>query len=123
MPITNNATVNPTTTYKTYGPATRGYADSNTYVFPSVAASGVCTLPEIENLPAIFAVSSTGTSLQPVGIVAVTAASTLLVTGATANLSATGGANILVPAVSSGILTFTANSTWTARDIVVTRIG
>jgi hypothetical protein len=123
MPITNNATINPTTTAKTYGPATRGLGDSNTYVFPALGASGVCTLPEIENYPAVFAVAGTGATLQPCGIVTVTAAGVLVVGGATANLNTTAGANVLVPAVASGILTLTANSTWTARDIVVTRIG
>jgi len=123
MPITNNATVNPTTTYKTFGPGTRGCGDSNTYVFPALAASGVCRLPEIENYPAIFAVAGTGTTNQPCGIVTVTAAGALIVGGATSNLNASAGANVLVPAVASGLLTLTAHSTWTARDIVVTRIG
>jgi hypothetical protein len=56
-------------------------------------------------------------------MVHVTAAGALVLSGASANLSATAAANVLVPAVASGILTLTANATWTARDITVTRIG
>ena len=123
MPIVNNASINPTTTATTYGPGLRGYADAKSYVFPALAASGVCTLPQIENYPAVFAVSGTGTSNQPVGTVHVTAAGALVLSGASASLNATAGANVLVPAVASGVLTLTANATWTARDIVVTRVG
>ena len=123
MPINGNATINPFSTAAAFGPGTRDYGDSNSYVFKALAASGVCTLPKIENFPAIFAVAGTGTSLQPVGFVTVTAAGNLIVSAATANLSTSAGANVLVPAVASSILTLTANSTWTARDIVVTRIG
>lgn len=123
MPIVNNASVNPTSTAASYGPGLRGYGDANSYVFPALAASGVCTLPAIETYPAVFTVSSTGSSLQPVGTVHVTAAGNLVLSGASANLSTTAGANVLVPAVASGVLTLTANATWTARDIVVTRIG
>jgi hypothetical protein len=123
MPINNNASVNPTSTVETYGPSTRDYADANTYVFKALAASGVCTLPKIETYPAAFVVSGTGTTNQPVGMVHVTAAGTLVLSGASASLATAAGANVLVPAVSSGILTLTANATWTARDITVTRVG
>lgn len=123
MPINNNGSINPTSTVETFGPATRDYADANTYVFKALAGSGVCTLPKIENYPAAFVVSSTGASAQPVGVIHVTAAGTLVLSGASANLATVAGANVLVPAVSSGVLTLTANATWTARDIAVTRVG
>lgn len=123
MPINGNATINPFSTAVTYGPGTREYGDSNSYVFKALAASGVCTLPRIENFPAMFSVLGTGTTSQPVGFVTVTAAGNLIVSAASANLSTTAGANIIVPAVSNGVLTLTANATWTPRDIVVTRVG
>ncbi len=124
MPINGTATINPFSTATTYGPATRDYGDANSYVFKSLAAGGVCTLPRIENFPAVFMVAGSGTSAQPAGIVAVTAAGQLVVTGATANLATAAASNVLVPAVASGVLTLTANATtWTSRDIVITRIG
>lgn len=123
MPINGTNTINPFSTAAAYGPGTRDYGDANTYVFKSVAASGTCVLPKIEVFPAIFAVAGSGTANQPAGLVVATASGTVIVTGATANLSTTAGADVLRPTISSGVVTFTANATFTTRDIVVTRIG
>lgn len=115
---------NPTSTVESYGPALRGSgADSNSYVFSAVSSSTAVSLPKIETYPATFVVSSSGSSNQPCGFVHATSSSTLVVSGATGNLSTTPSANVLVPSISNGILTFTANATFTARDIFVTRVG
>jgi hypothetical protein len=123
MAVINNGTVNPLSTVEPYGPDTRGpQGQSNSYIFTAVEDDAV-SLPKIESYPAMFSIIGTGTSLQPAGFVTVTAAGNLVVSGATANLSTSAGANILVPSVSGGVLTLTPNATFTARDIVVTRIG
>jgi len=124
MAVINNGTVNPTSTYKTYGPDTRGPAGmENSYIFKDVGPSVPFSLPEIESFPALFAVVGSGATLQPIGLVAVTNASTFVLIGATANLNTTAGANVLDPTISNGVLTFTPHPTFTTRDIVITRIG
>ena len=123
MPITNTANINPTSTAAAYGPGTRGGPGTGeTYIFPAVGASAVKTLPKLESYPAMFAICSTGTSNQVSGFVTVTAASNVAISGGV-NLSGTAGSNVLVPTAVAGVLTLTANGTFTSRDIHVTRIG
>lgn len=125
MPIINNAHVNPLTTYKTFGPDTRGPqgGDSNSYVFKDVAAGATVSLPAIETYPATFVVCSSGGANHTSGIVTVHGAAAISLIEIS-NFAASAASNKVVPSAAGGVLTLTPNATtFTTRDIVVTRIG
>lgn len=105
------STLNPTSTTVVFAPDFRGET-LNVYVTPTLAASGTAVLPKIETFPCSFLVTQQGDSVANSRHGVVTAHSASVVTAFGTNVSTTAGAQVIVPSISSGVITLTANATF-----------
>lgn len=120
------ATINPMSTVSAYAPDFRGEAN-NQYTTPVLAASSSVTLPAIETFPAIFLISQEADSAanSRCGFIVAHSASKISANGGQ-NVSTTAGAQVIVPTISSGVVTLTSNATFGAvaggKGVTVIRI-
>ena len=116
--------INPTTTYEAYAPSFRG-ENQNVYVTPALAASGTAVLPKIDTFPATFLVTCQGDSVANSRHGFVTALSASVVVAQGTNVSTTAAAQTIVPSISSGVITLTANATFGGgtTPVYVTRVS
>ncbi len=122
MPITySSAPANPTTTVATVLPSdlVRDNPINNLYATKSVAASGTFVLPWTFAAGSIIDVAATNATNVVYGRIIVLSASAITVAAAS-GLSTTAGANVLVPSISSGVVTLTANATFTTTTVNAT---
>ena len=121
------ASINPMSTAAAYAPDFRGES-SNLYVTGTLAASGTVVLPKIETFPASFVVTQLANNAANSRHGVMTALSASLVVAHGTNVSTTAAGQTIVPSISSGVITLTANSTFTdagagAQPVYVNRIS
>jgi hypothetical protein len=129
MPNSTNQTINPLSTVAAYAPDFRGEA-TNLWQTATLAASAAVTLPAIETFPAVFAVSSQGNAVATCrgGLIIAHSASIVSVTGATnMNQGSPSGTDDIGVTISSGVITLTAQATFTnpgtVQPVYVKRIA
>ena len=107
------ASLNPLSTVAAFAPDFRGEA-KNAWQTPVLAADAAVTLPKIESYPAVFSITSEASTAADsrAGIVCALSASKLVILAGTKVASAA-AANTIVPTISSGVITLTANATFT----------
>lgn len=112
-PMANTVTsLNPLSTAAAFAPNFRGEAE-NMWQTPVLAASGTVTLPKIETFPAVFSITSEADNEANSrgGIIcALTASKIIILAGKLVATAA--AANTIVPTISSGVITLTANASF-----------
>lgn len=119
------ASINPYSSAPAYAPNFRGEGH-NIYQTAALIASAAVVLPKIETFPASFlitqAADTAGNSRH--GIITALTGSLIVAQGTNVSLAAAG--QTIVPSISSGVITLTANGTFGAATpaavVTVTRL-